>query len=67
LSLLWANLMGGPVRLMPLPVAFEWAKNHQELSKQTWKGFDLLNTALEQLGQFLHQTVASQPQKKRGE
>ena len=32
LSLLWADLTGGPVRLMPLPVAFEWAENHQDFS-----------------------------------
>jgi Fe-S-cluster containining protein len=64
LSVLWAELTGGPVRLMPLPVAFEWAEKHRALNKKTWKGLDLLNTTLDGLGKYLHQTIASLPRKK---
>lgn len=64
LSLLWADLTGGPVRLMPLPVAFEWAENHQDLNTQTWSGSDLFNKAVEGLGKYLHQTLDTLPPKK---
>jgi Fe-S-cluster containining protein len=64
LSILWAELTGGPVRLMPLPVAFEWADKHQTLNKKTWKGLDLFSTTLDGLRKFLHQTLASLPQKR---
>ena len=64
LSLLWADLAGGPVRLMPLPVAFEWAENHQDLNTQNWSGSDLFNKAVEGLGKYLHQTLDTLPPKK---
>ena len=67
LSLLWADLTGGPVRLMPLPLAFEWAEKHQDLNTQTWKGFELMNRAMEGLGKFLHQTLTVLAPKKPGE
>jgi Fe-S-cluster containining protein len=64
LSVLWAELTGGPVRLMPLPVAFEWAEKHQALNKKTWKGLELFHAALNGMGKFLQQTFNSLPQKK---
>ncbi len=66
LSVLWANLTGGPVRLMPLPVAFEWAETHQDLNTQTWKGGDLFHKAMDGLGKFLQQTRAAFAHKKPG-
>ena len=61
LSLLWADLTGEAVRLMPLPLAFEWAEKHQDLNTQTWKGFELMKRAMDGLEKFLHQirTVGS--------
>jgi len=64
LSLLWADLTGGPIRLMPLPLAIEWAEMHQDLNTQTWKGFELMNKAMDGLGKFLHQTLTVLAQKK---
>lgn len=64
LSVLWAELTGGPVRLMPLPVAFEWAEKHQALNKKTWNGLELFHVALNGLGKFLQQTFNSLPKKK---
>ena len=64
LSLLWADLKGGPVRLMPLPVAFEWAEKHQDLNTQNWNGSELFNKAMEGLGKYLHQTLDTLPPKK---
>jgi len=66
LSVLWADLTGGPVRLMPLPVAFEWAETHQDLNTQTWKGADLFHKAMDGLGKFLQHTRAAFAQKKPG-
>lgn len=62
LSILWAELSGGPLRLLPLPMAFEWAETHQDLKQKTWKGMDLLNKALDGLGKFLQQSFRSFPQ-----
>ena len=67
LSLLWSDLTGGPVRLMPLPLAIEWAEMHQDLNTQKWKGFELMNRAMDGLGKFLHQTLTVLAQKKPGE
>lgn len=64
LGVLWAELTGGPVRLMPLPVAFEWAETHEALNKKTWKGSELFHAALDGLGKFLQQTFTSLTQKK---
>jgi len=66
LSMLWADLTGGPIRLMPLPVAIEWAETHQDLNTQTWKGTDLFHKAMDGLGKFLQQTRAAFAQKKPG-
>ncbi|MGD9852342.1 MAG: YkgJ family cysteine cluster protein [Nitrospirales bacterium] len=63
LSILWAELIGGPLRLLPLPMAFGWAKAHQDLKQKTWKGMDLLNKTLDGLEKFLRQTLTSLPQK----
>ncbi len=60
LSMLWADLTGGPVRLMPLPVAFEWAEKHKDLNRQTWKGSELFKKAMDGLGKFLQQTFAAE-------
>jgi len=58
LALLWADLTGGPVRLIPLPVAFQWVQHHRSLLHQTWKGLNLFDQALGGLGKFLNQALA---------
>jgi len=59
LSILWAQLKGGPVRLIPLPVALEWAEQHRSLVTQTWKGTDLFRAVLDSLGKYLQQTFTA--------
>ena len=59
LSILWADLMGGPVRLIPLPIMFEWVERHRSMLEQTWNGLDLFDQALEGLGKFLKQALKS--------
>ena len=58
LALLWADLNGGPVRLIPLPVAVQWARQHRSLLNQTWEGLKLFDRALDGLGKFLNQSLA---------
>jgi len=57
LSILWADLMGGPVRLIPLPEVFEWAERHRSLLEQKWHGLELFDKALEGLDKFLNQAL----------
>lgn len=57
LSILWADLFGGPVKLIPLPVVFEWAERHRSLLEQKWNGLELFDRALEGLGKFLNQAL----------
>ena len=66
LSLLWADLTKSPVRLVPLPMAIEWAETHQDLNTPSWMGTDLMNKAMEALGKFLHQIGTSLTPKKPG-
>lgn len=54
LAMLWADLTGGPVRLIPLPLALEWAERHHTERERTWKGSTLLEKALEKVGRFLN-------------
>jgi Fe-S-cluster containining protein len=57
LSLLWAELLGGPVKLIPLPVAVDWAAGHQADAERTWKGRPLLEQALDKVWRFLSQEL----------
>ena len=53
LSKLWADCYQGPIRLIPLPIALDWAKARESLSTQTWAGPDLLRRALDAAAKFL--------------
>lgn len=53
LSLLWSALMGGPPRLIPLPLALAWADRHAAANRPVWSAKVLLETALEQIWEFL--------------
>lgn len=53
LGLLWSDLSGGPARLIPLPVALEWAERHAPEGAGTWKGPSLFENALDKVWQLL--------------
>ncbi len=53
LSKLWADLFQGPVRLIPLPFALDWAMSRRSWSTKTWTGPELLNRALDAAAQYL--------------
>jgi Fe-S-cluster containining protein len=56
LGLLWGELTDTPPRLIPLPIALDWAERHQHESRRTWQGTQLLDTALDKVWRFLSQT-----------
>lgn len=55
LSLMWAKLTGGPARLIPLPVALDWADRHADENKSYKTGGTLLEMGLEKILGFLRQ------------
>ena len=59
LSLLWAELVGGPARFIPLPLALVWAARHAPEGERTWKGTQLLEKALDKVWRFLSQQHAT--------
>lgn len=58
LGLLWQELMKSPTRLIPLPVALDWAKCHEEENQQTWKGVELLDRALDKTWRVLSRSMS---------
>lgn len=58
LGLVWQELTRDPTRLIPLPLALEWAERHDEQSRLTWKGGELFDQALDKTWRFLSQAFA---------
>ena len=56
LGFLWGELTKTQPRLIPLPIALDWAEQHQNENHQTWKGTQLLDTALDKVWRFLSHT-----------
>jgi len=55
LGLVWGNLTSSPPRLIPLPMALEWAERHKEESRRTWPGASLFDQVLDNMWRFLSQ------------
>ncbi|MDH4187635.1 MAG: YkgJ family cysteine cluster protein [Nitrospira sp.] len=55
LGLVWGTLTSSPPRLIPLPMALEWAERHKEESGRTWPGTALLDQVLDNMWRFLSQ------------
>lgn len=53
LSKLWADCYQGPIRLIPITFALDWAKAHESQHTRTWAGPELLSRALDAAAQFL--------------
>ena len=58
LGLLWSNLTVGPPRLIPLPLALDWADRHAAENRAGWRARNLLNKALDIIGRFLSQRTS---------
>jgi hypothetical protein len=57
LGLLWGDLTGTAARLIPLPVALEWAERHQSERNKTWTGTELLDRGLDKAWRLLSQVL----------
>ena len=55
LGLVWASLTNAAPRLIPLPLALDWAEQHRKESAQTWTGSALIDHMLENMWRFLSQ------------
>jgi Fe-S-cluster containining protein len=55
LGLVWGTLTSSPPRLIPLPMALEWAERHEEESRRTWSGSSLLDQVFDNMWRFLSQ------------
>jgi len=58
LSLLWGDLTGTVPRLIPLPLAVDWAKRHQREYARRWAGTALFESALDKVWRYLSQENA---------
>lgn len=56
LGLLWSDLTGSPPRLIPLPLALDWAERHATENRTSWKARTILDKALDIIGRFLSQS-----------
>jgi len=59
LGLLWGALLHTPPRLIPLPLALDWAEQHEQESRQTWSGSTLIDQMLDKMWRFLGQEFAN--------
>ncbi len=59
LGLLWGALTDTAPRLLPLPLALEWAERHRPESGQTWPGSALIDHMLDKMWRFLSQEFQS--------
>ena len=58
LGLVWSDLTSGPPRLIPLPLALDWADRHAAENRAGWRARNLLNKALDIIGRFLSQRTS---------
>ncbi len=65
LGLVWASLTGSSPRLIPLPLALDWAVQHKHESARTWTGSALIDQMLDKLWRFLSQEFMNR-QKAKG-
>ena len=56
LSLLWKDLTEGPARLIPLPLALDWAERHSGEDTLAWNGPQLLEKGMNQMWAYLNQS-----------
>ena len=64
LGLLWSELTGQAPRLIPLPIAIDWAEHHEEKARVLKKGTDLFQQALETTTRFLQQEFRARTDKR---
>ncbi len=55
LSLMWAKITEGPAKLIPLPIAMDWADRHVKENQASHTGENLLRMGLDRILAFLRQ------------
>lgn len=55
LGLLWASVSNSAPRLIPLPLALDWARRHQEAAAERWAGSHLVDRMLDAMWRLLNQ------------
>ena len=55
LGLLWSGLTGGAPRLIPLPLALDWARQHRKAADRRWAGSHLVDRMLDGVWRILNQ------------
>jgi Fe-S-cluster containining protein len=55
LGLLWAGVTGSAPRLIPLPLALDWARQHREAAGRRWTGGQLIDRILDGIWRMLDQ------------
>jgi hypothetical protein len=55
LGLLWAAVTGGAPRLIPLPIALDWARQHRAAAGRRWAGAHLVDRMLDSMWRMLTQ------------
>jgi Fe-S-cluster containining protein len=65
LGLLWASLTTTSARLIPLPLALDWAAQHRDDATQTWAGSYLIDQMLDTMWRFLSQEFERRGQSPR--
>ena len=55
LGLLWAAVTGSAPRLIPLPMALDWARQHREAAGRRWAGSHLIDRMLDTMWRMLNQ------------
>ena len=59
LALLWSDLTRTTERLIPLPIALQWADRRAAERARRWPGMELFEKALAHIGRFLSQEFAN--------
>lgn len=55
LGLLWSTVSGGAPRLIPLPLALDWARQHRDAAMKQWTGAHLVDRMLDAMWRILNQ------------
>ena len=66
LGLLWGELTSSPPRLIPLPIVLDWVERNFRENEKTWRGSDLLDSALDKIWRYLSQTGPQDPNLSKG-
>jgi hypothetical protein len=62
LGLLWGTVTNSSPRLIPLPLALEWAEQHRDEASRTWSGSNLIDQMLDKIWRFLSQEFQARGQ-----